>query len=54
MTAQTDDPSIPTGPEVGDKIPTFSAVDQDGETRSFDTLKGPNGLLLLFHRSADW
>ncbi len=45
---------IETGPEVGERIPAFQAVDQNGKTRSFDDLKGPNGLLLLFYRSADW
>jgi len=43
-----------TGPEVGERIPAFQAVDQNGKTLSFDDLKGPNGLLLLFYRSADW
>lgn len=39
---------------VGDKIPEFRAVDQFGEQRDFDNLKGPNGLVMLFFRSADW
>jgi hypothetical protein len=43
-----------TGPAVGQAIPEFSAVDQHGATRSFADLAGPSGLLLLFHRSADW
>lgn len=43
-----------TGPGVGERIPDFAAVDQDGKRRAFDDLTGPNGLLLLFHRSADW
>ena len=43
-----------TGPAVGEKIPELSAVDQLGKRRAFDDLTGPNGLLLLFHRSADW
>ncbi len=43
-----------TGVEIGDAIPVLEAPDQDGRMRSFDDLKGPNGLLLLFHRSADW
>ena len=43
-----------TGPEVGEKIPDFEAVDQHGVSRDFASLAGPNGLLLLFHRSADW
>ena len=43
-----------TGPAVGERVPDFRAVDQFGRTQTFDSLKGPNGLLLLFHRSADW
>ena len=43
-----------TGPAVGETIPDFAAVDQSGKRRSFADLAGPNGLLLLFHRSADW
>jgi hypothetical protein len=39
---------------VGDRIPAFRAVDQFGEERNFDNLKGPNGLVILFFRSADW
>ena len=42
------------GPGVGETIPDFTAVDQNGKRRSFADLTGPNGLLLLFHRSADW
>jgi len=45
---------IPTGPDVGDRIPGFQARDQTGAVRTFDDLTGPNGLLLLFFRSADW
>lgn len=43
-----------TGPAVGQGIPDFAAVDHNGKRRAFDDLAGPNGLLLLFHRSADW
>jgi len=43
-----------TGPGVGETIPDFTAVDQHGARRTFADLTGPNGLLLLFHRSADW
>ena len=46
--------AISPEPEIGQAIPQFSALDQNGERRDFDSLKGPNGLLLLFHRSADW
>ena len=43
-----------TGPGVGETIPEFSAADQHGDRRTFAGLTGPNGLLLLFYRSADW
>ena len=42
------------GLKVGEKIPKLELVDQTGKTQDFNSLKGPNGLLLLFHRSADW
>jgi len=43
-----------TGPEIGDRIPDFAAPDQNGVRRSFDDIKGPNGALVFFFRSADW
>jgi len=43
-----------TGPEPGERIPDFSLPDQEGRPRSVANLTGPNGLLLVFHRSADW
>ena len=46
--------SFPTGPAVGERIPAFAAVDHRGRQQTFDRLKGPRGLLLLFNRSADW
>ena len=46
--------ALAAGPEVGETVPTFEAVDQSGETRDFDSLAGERGLLLLFFRSADW
>lgn len=49
----TDDDSQ-TGLEVGNKIPPFQAVDQDGNVRDFESIKGPNGAVFVFHRSADW
>ena len=42
------------GPQVGQRLPEFEARDQSGRTRSFTTLKGPKGLVLVFFRSADW
>lgn len=43
-----------TGPAIGEKVPQFSLSDQGGRTRSLHDLAGPNGLLLVFSRSADW
>src|SRR5271163_2224443 len=43
-----------TGPEPGQRLPDFSLPDQRGVRRSLKNLAGTNGLLLVFHRSADW
>jgi hypothetical protein len=43
-----------TGPEIGTKVPDFALPDQFGNQRSLHDLTGPNGLLLVFSRSADW
>ena len=48
------DRGVKTGPAVGEKIPAFQAVDQEGKVRSFPDLKGPRGLVLMFVRSAEW
>lgn len=42
------------GPQVGDLIPEFALPDQDGTVWTRDSIMGPNGALVLFHRSADW
>lgn len=42
------------GPQVGDIVPAFSLVDQRGQTRDLASLMGPNGMMLVFNRSADW
>jgi len=42
------------GLAVGQKAPTFSIRDQFGLPQTLDTLKGKNGTVLLFFRSADW
>jgi hypothetical protein len=39
---------------VGQKAPAFSIRDQFGRAQTLDTLKGTNGTVLLFFRSADW
>jgi hypothetical protein len=43
-----------SGPEPGEQIPEFTLPDQHDVLRSLANLTGPNGLLLVFHRSADW
>ena len=43
-----------TGPEIGAKVPDFTLPDQHGKSRTLKDLSGPNGLLLVFSRSADW
>ena len=48
------DRNLPTGPAVGARIPRFQLPDQSGRQRTYTDLKGPRGLVLLFHRSADW
>ena len=42
------------GPQVGEQVPTFSLPDQNGQVQSLESILGPNGAILLFHRSADW
>ena len=42
------------GPQVGERVPDFQLPDQNGTLHSLDSIKGPNGTMLLFHRSADW
>ncbi len=44
----------PGGLQPGAKAPAFDLRDQSGKQQTLDSLAGPNGLLLLFFRSADW
>ena len=46
--------SSSVGIEVGQRAPTFALFDQSGKKQSNETLKGKNGTVLLFFRSADW
>ena len=41
-------------PQVGERVPDFSLPDENGQTQPLDSIRGPNGTMLLFHRSADW
>jgi cytochrome oxidase Cu insertion factor (SCO1/SenC/PrrC family) len=47
-------PAATAGPAIGAMLPAFELPDQSGARRRFDDLKGPEGLLLVFFRSADW
>ena len=42
------------GPQVGEEVPAFNLPDQHGRVWTRDSILGPNGALVLFHRSADW
>src|SRR5262245_33573528 len=51
-------PAVPDvqklGPQVGTRVPDFALLDQNGRSRTLTSLMGPNGLMLVFFRSADW
>lgn len=42
------------GPQVGEQVPAFSLPDQNGQMQTLESVLGPRGGMLLFHRSADW
>ncbi len=42
------------GPQVGERVPAFSLPDQNGQIQTLESILGPRGAMLLFHRSADW
>ncbi len=42
------------GPQVGERVPDFSLPDQNGQIHDLDSIMGPNGVMLVFFRSADW
>jgi peroxiredoxin len=42
------------GPQVGEQVPDFTLRDQDGTTRSLQSVMGERGAMLVFIRSADW
>ena len=42
-----------SGPEIGERIPDFEAYDQNGNLSTLDDVMGPNGAMVVFHRSAD-
>jgi peroxiredoxin len=42
------------GPQIGARVPEFTLLDQNGQSRTLASLMGPKGLMLVFYRSADW
>jgi hypothetical protein len=48
------DADMQTGPAVGEHTPDFTLADAHGRLWSRADLLGPQGLILVFHRSADW
>jgi hypothetical protein len=54
INSSTESVSATIGLPVGQKAPAFAAQDQFGHKQSNETLKGSNGTVLLFFRSADW
>jgi hypothetical protein len=48
--AGQDMPGVP----AGKLAPPFQARDQFAKEQTLSSLMGPNGLVLLFFRSADW
>jgi cytochrome oxidase Cu insertion factor (SCO1/SenC/PrrC family) len=49
---EVDTPAV--GLEVGQQAPAFSGTDQFGHEQTNESLKGSNGTVILFFRSADW
>jgi peroxiredoxin len=42
------------GPQVGQRVPDFTLVDQSGKEQTLQSIMGPRGAMLVFLRSADW
>ncbi len=40
--------------QIGERVPDFSLPDQHGRIHTLESIMGPNGAMVLFHRSADW
>ena len=42
------------GPQVGQRVPDFTLVDQSGKEQTLQSIMGPRGAMLVFLRSAEW
>jgi hypothetical protein len=38
----------------GAKVPDFRLPDQNGKIQTLESIRGPQGAMLVFYRSADW
>lgn len=54
LTVETGVTQIASGPEVGQRIPSFAAPDQNRKIQDFNSIRGPKGALIVFFQSADW
>ena len=42
------------GPQVGERVPDFTLLDQTAKSQSLQSIMGRRGAMLVFVRSADW
>ncbi len=47
-------PNFPTGPAVGERLPSFTLPDQYGQQIDFDAACQGRKAIVVFHRSAYW
>ena len=45
---------FPTGPEVGERLPEFSLVNQEGRLVDYHADRGDSKSIVVFYRSAVW
>jgi hypothetical protein len=42
------------GPQVGERVPDFTLLDQNGKEQTLQSIMGRRGAMVVFLRSADW
>ena len=45
---------FPTGPEIGERLPTFSLLNQHGRLVDYHADRGDANSIVVFYRSAVW
>jgi hypothetical protein len=45
---------FPTGPEIGERLPTFSLPNQQGQLIDYHADRGDSKSIVVFYRSAVW